>query len=444
MASDNDLCLPVVPPIFLNAILCRMTELAEAMVGDGPKPQVSYDLEHLQVASYADFTDDEQQKDAIRDLQSASPIRSDEMAYMALRSMIGLSWEGVTSEEDVRRAAAYEKALELTLVEASPTLGQRISRPDALLPYWGRLAFLRVMTGIPDDQIQNQKLGRVACVLLKDPAFNARSYMYETHGLIGLNFALEPILKGLNRMLIHFFHTRELAGPMRLPRAWASLAPVVAYFWARAPVAANCLTPYHAMFNSEMMMTAHSLTASQVDCVVRHELGHLALDHGRRLRDAPQGSDTKGLCDEFEHAADAFAQGSLRCGLYNRLRSSLQWQYSQSGSFSADAHSAGLDALHDHQAEASGVRLLFFYMDAIERLGRLLRERFGQSLPFRQMVDSHPSPKARLARLDAFSLSEGPPTSPLLRYAEAFLNDVVDYAEALDDTALRAPLVEAF
>jgi hypothetical protein len=169
VASDNYLCLPVVQPVLLNAILGRMTELAEAMVGNGPKPQVSYDLEHLQVASYADFTDDEQQKSAIRDLQSASPIRSDEMAYMALRSMIGLSWEGVTSEEDIRRAAAYEKALELTLVEASPTLGQSISRPDSLLPYWGRLAFLRVMTSIPEDQIQSQRLDRVACVLLKTP-----------------------------------------------------------------------------------------------------------------------------------------------------------------------------------------------------------------------------------------------------------------------------------
>jgi hypothetical protein len=60
------------------------------------------------------------------------------------------------------------------------------------------------------------------------------------------------------------------------------------------------------------------------------------------------------------------------------------------------------------------------------------------------MADSHPLPKTRLARLDAFALNEDPPTSVLLRYAEAFLNDIVDYAEALDDTALRAPLAETF
>ena len=83
-------------------------------------------------------------------------------------------------------------------------------------------------------------------------------------------------------------------------------------------------------------------------------------------------------------------------------------------------------------------------MDAIERLGRLLQERLGQYLPFRQMADSHPLPKTRLARLDAFARNEDPPTSVLLRYAEAFLNDIVDYAEALDDTALRAPLAETF
>jgi len=441
---DNQRCFPVVELALLNRILFRMTELAETMVGAGPKPQVSYDLEHIQVASYADFADDEQQKALIHNLQTTNPIRTDDMAYLALRSMIGLSWKGVTCEEDVRRAAAYEKALELTLVEASQVLGQKLSNPDALLPYWGRLAFLRVMTAIPEEQIESHRLDRVACVLLKDPAFNARSYQYEEHGLIGLNFALEPILKGLNRMLLHFFHTKEMAGPMRLPRAWSSLAPVVAYFWVRTPVAVNRLTPYHAMFDSSMLMLAQLLTASQIDCIVRHELGHLALNHGRRLSAVPKGFDTKALRDEFEHSADAFAQAALRCGLYNRLRSSLQWARSQTGEYTGGAHEGGLNALHDHQQEASGMRLLFYYMEAIDRLGRLLLARFGDRFPIRTMADSHPSPKERLARLDAFALSECPPTSPLLRYAEEFLEEIVTYAGALDDDQLWSPLADAF
>jgi hypothetical protein len=250
--------------------------------------------------------------------------------------------------------------------------------------------------------------------------------MYETHGLIGLNFALEPILKGLNRMLLHFFHTKEMAGPMRLPRAWASLAPSRCLFLGTS---ARCRQSLNAISRDVRPQNDDDRSVANRESGRLHPSPRtwtLGAEPRPAVARRTSGSDIKGLRDEFEHAADAFAQGSLRSSLYNRLRSSLQWQYSQSGSFTVDAHRAGLNALNDHQREASGVRLLFFYMDAIERLGLLLRERLGQFLTFREMADSHPSAKARLARLDALALSEDPPTSPLLRYAEAFLNNIVD------------------
>ena len=103
-------------------------------------------------------------------------------------------WGKPQSEQDARRAAAYEWALQMALTEVSASVAQALARPEALLPYWGRLGFLRVMATIPDEQIDAQRLDRFACVLLKDPVFNARSIRYEDHGLVGLNFALEPIV----------------------------------------------------------------------------------------------------------------------------------------------------------------------------------------------------------------------------------------------------------
>jgi hypothetical protein len=437
--SDNDLCTPVVQQETLHAILCRMTVIAESLVGEGAKPQVSYDLEHLQVADYAEFPQDPAQRVVIRQMQASETHRTDELAYLALRSMISLNWDDVTSEDDIRRAAAYEKGLEVALTEISGYLAPALAQPEARMPYWGRLGFLRVMTTLPEEQIRAHRLDRVACMLLKDPVFNARSLQYETHGLIGLNFALEPILKGLNRMLLHFHHTQKMAGPRRMQRAWSSLMPVVGYFWLTEPFPANRLTPYLALFDHKMVAQSHALTASQVDFIIRHELGHLVLDHGRRLGAVEGGPEARALRNEFEFAADAFAQGSLRSALYNRLRAELQWNKEPTQAAAADTNI--LYALHDHQAEATAMRLLFAYMDVIEQLGQLLKRRLGEAAQFRHSTGTHPSPRDRLARLDAFYVSEDPPTSPLVRYAEMFFTDLVAYANGLDDATLANALL---
>ncbi len=442
--TDNALCLPVLRQEQFAEIFRRTQQIAESMEGEGSTPKVSLDMEHLQVADYATFPPiTQQQQEAIRRLQAAQPIRTDEMAYLALRSLIGLFWEEPQSEDDLRRAAAYDIALEMVLTEVSPSVAQALAQHDAPLPYWGRLGFLRVMGTIPDEQIEALRLDRFACVLLKDPAFNARSFQYEDHGLVGLNFALEPILKNLNRMLLHFFHTQEMAGPRRLERAWASLAPVVAYFWARGAVATNRLSPIHVLFDESMASHAHAITASQVDFIIRHELGHLALDHAKRLREVKDDTEAKvALRHEFEFAADAFAQGSLRSALYSQLRVNLQWIQEPTSAVEADRK--GLEALHEHQREVSGVRLLFIYMDTVDQMGQLLKRRIGDAIRFRAQLDSHPSPRERLTRLDVFHVGEYAPTSELLRYAEGFFADVLDYANKLDEAALVAPLRDLY
>ena len=159
-------------------------------------------------------------------------------------------------------------------------------------------------------------------------------------------------------------------------------------------------------------------------------------DHGRILRSLSGG--IKELQHEFEFAADVFAQSSLRSTLYSQLCADLQW--SQGSVDAAVPECKGLNTLHDHQGEQIGIRLLFIYMDAIDQAGQLLRRRLGEAIRFRSDLDSHPSPRDRLARLDTFHLGECPPTSPLIRYAESFFSDTLKYAESLDDEALAAHL----
>jgi hypothetical protein len=440
LVSDNELCVPVLDRDQLAALLSRTEQIADVMGAAGVKPGVAFDLEHLQVADYAAFPPiTPQQQEAIRRLQAAEPIRPDELAYLALRSFVDLFWDEPQSEDDVRRAVLYNAALERALEEQSPSVGRVLDRHDAPLPYWGRLGFLRVMAAIPDEQLDALDMGRFACVLLKDRAFNARSFQYGEFGLVGLNYALEPILKSLNRMVLHFHHTHANAGPRRLERAWAALVRIVAYFWNRQGVPANRLLLSQPAFDKSIVATAHALTASQVDFVIRHELGHLVLDHAGKLRDLDGDPATKmALRHEFEFAADAFAQGALRSALYHRLRGHVQWGVEADGVAAVERWS--LQALHDHQAEVTAVRLLFAYMDAIDRAGSFLKGRLGEAVDFRSQLDSHPSPRDRLARLDASHVGQAAPTSQLLRYAQSFLADAQAYAASLDDAQLRATM----
>ncbi|WP_314923819.1 hypothetical protein [Aeromonas piscicola] len=440
MSTDNDLCEPALKRDELEKLFIRIDNVVNSILGEGTKPTVFLDLEHLQIADYATFPPNtEEQQQAIRNLQKTEPIRPDEMIYLALRSMIAFSWGKPKSEADIQRAAAYESVLEMTLTEVSLEISNRYELHDSPLPYWGRLGFLRVMASIPEEQIKELCLQEISCTLLKNPVFNARSFQFAEHGIVGINYAIEPILKNLNRMLLHFYHTQDMSGPKRLERAWQGIMPIVAYFWTNGSVPTNKLTNHYVLFEKSMVEQAHSLTARQVDFILRHELGHLVLGHAKKLNSLDATSEAKiTLQHEFEFAADAFAHGNHRSALYNYLRLNLQW--SEESTEDLESKNKSLQGLYEYQAGISSTRLLFIYMDVIDQAGRMLKRRLGDDIRFRTNIDSHPSPSERLARLDTFNIGEYSPTSELLRYANSFFSDVLEYANNLEDIDLSAPI----
>jgi hypothetical protein len=131
---------------------------------------------------------------------------------------------------------------------------------------------------------------------------------------------LEPILKHFNRYLLHYFCTRETAGPKRLSRAWEGIVPTVLHFWSN--VVATALTrSATVLYEEDMALMAHRLTADQLDFIVMHELGHVALDHPRRLQaEGKPGRDVTTIRHEFEFAADALALGLMRSKLVKEVR----------------------------------------------------------------------------------------------------------------------------
>ena len=271
---------------------------------------------------------------------------------------------------------------------------------------------------------------------MKKAKFNATTFALENGPVIAMNYALEPILKHLNRYLLHYFCTREMAGPKRLSRAWEGIVPTVLHFWSDMVVTSLTWSPT-LLYEQEMAVMAHRLTTEQLDFIVMHELGHVALNHPHRLRaESTPGRDVTTVRHEFEFAADAFALGLMRSKLVKEVLAGTKLPKA------ADAEITPIDkvtaSLHDYQRGIGAAYLLFAYMDFIQRAGELLRDRLGGQIEIRAQMDTHPRASARLERLELMNLGEYLYTSPLQRYAQDFLQTVLDYAAALDDESLLA------
>ena len=174
--------------------------------------------------------------------------------------------------------------------------------------------------------------------------------------------------------------------------------PTVLHFWAKVP--ATRLTRSSTILHDENTAAmAQWLTNDQIEFIVMHELGHVALKHPDRLKAArSKYSDVRELQHEFEFGADAFALGLLR----SRLLGSSQGPRPETVSGSAQAK----DWIADYTSYQHGIGamyLLFTYMNFVQRAGELLGSRLAGFIPIKQQMDSHPRASARLERLELIS-----------------------------------------
>jgi hypothetical protein len=450
MASDNryktwigtelDRCRPIVDAARLSDILMQTTARAWSVSGPGELPKVSWDLEQLQVADYAalEGISDAHRAHMAR-LLAQEPIRTDEVIFLSLRSLYQLTWPEPQSQDDLLYILNYEDALSAVLVETAMDVARQFLAPAPRLPYWGRLSFLRVMGLLPTEVLTQFGLDAVSCALLRRAKFNATTFALADGALIGMNYALEPVLKHLNRLFMAFHSTQHLASDRRALRAWKAALPVVLHFWS--DIAANHLTRAPLLiFQESAALSAHTLTWHQLDFIVAHELGHVALEHPQRLGAAHAEGRGDAVRHEFEHAADAFALRVLRPQLGSEERPAPT-RITPCG----DAQ-PGDTVPEPAQGEVTGlaaVGLLFVYMNFIQRAGELLHARLGASAGLRPAMDSHPRASLRLERLQRLVLGTHIGETQIERYAAEFFALVLSHVSSLEDDALAVSLQEA-
>jgi len=434
LSDDNSLCEPAVKREKIDEILTQTSLRVLRDLGPGPRPKVFLNLEHLQVADYSQFEGvTPEQRTFIAKLHADEPIQPEEMIFLALRSLFLFVWDPPESDDDIRYSASYDYHLSQTLVGVAIDLAKEFRNAQTRLPYWGRMAFLASMSALPLENVRRFGLDRVSCTLLKRAKFNATTFALPD-ALIGLNYALEPILKHLNRLVLHFLSPEHMAGPKRLDRAWNGVAAIVLHFWSSVTATAITRGSTILLHSSEMAQTAQLLTVDQVNFIVAHELGHVAFDHPRRLKEAMAQGQAASLRHEFEFAADAFAFGAMRSQLVERVRDATA--IADNGTEQQEEKATVLAGLHHYQHALGSVYLLFLYMDFIQRAGELLHQRLGSELALRDKLDTHPHAAIRLEQLERANMGELLYTSPLERYARSFFDSIIEYASQLSDEAL--------
>lgn len=423
LSTDNDLCVP----LSVGPGLIEIANLADQIDPQGPKPGIQLDLEHLQTLDYRQLPGmtDEQRK-LIDQLNAENRPQPEEAIFLGLRSLLSVTWPKPTGIEDVKRAADYEAALNVIFAKTAFQMASAVKGGHQRMPYWARLSFLHFMCSVQEAAIDEYQLDKIACTPIWRNKFNATSFALDNSSVIAMNFALEPILKHLNRYFLHFKRVQEYDESSRLQRAWREIAPTVLYFCSH--ISAVRLPGPSLFYEAESAKEVHFRTATQVGFIVAHEVGHVILDHPRRFKKLAGQTYAKDMRHEFEFMADMFAMNGIRSGLFNNIRYLANPNRNVR---EGEEDRTVVDAVLEYSVDIESIELLFIYMDFIECAGEYLRDRLHGRLIFTEPSHSHPPASARWNNLKKANCSDYPLGLDASEFSRGFFLQLLDYMRTL-------------
>lgn len=428
LGNDAKLSLSLLNETQINQLLSNVQKYVD-LVGCSStiKPKVVVDLDGLQVLNYAllpslSKTQIEYVRKSLRDVKA----RQEDMIFWGLSSLISFSWELPNNIEEARASATYAAALNIALHQLSEIMDYNFWKEDTLLPYWIRLGWLRTTRSIPKEIMRKFGIDSVACIPVKSCVFNASSTVYRDEYYISFNYALEPILKFLNKFLLHYFSTDgSHSGPKRYARAFEEITPIILHF--NRNTLANTMSAFSILYGTDVVTAVHRLTADQIDFIFMHEIGHLCHKHPQRLASLADHPDALSTRHKFEYEADSFASASLK-------------QSGQSPSpiivIGDNDETAHNGPLSQYIGDFNSAQLLFIYMSFIENAGKRLRDRLSDVVDFIPENHSHPSSADRLSALRKNMKIDTNEENLLIQYAESFFDKILSHMDSLERSTL--------
>lgn len=385
------------------------------------------DLDQIQAGQYQKLKkfNSEEQK-IVDDVINKSNIDSRTLIYLSLRSMFTLVWDQFETVEDIKVVLELETMFSRILIENSKEIADEY-KEISFYPYWARLNLLQLLSQLNLNNPEFEILNNLTCCILPSKDLNANLFSLPEGSIIGLDYALDPLLKFFNTFVLHYYSTKDYAGPCRISRAFNDILPFILYFIYDLSI--HKFQYQVPLFNIDIATTSKSFTYHQVTFLVAHEIGHLVLNHHGKSNSFHFNSKTSDLeakiinRDHFlEFEADIFGLNFFRSKVLNEMRYNLNRKNLKD---KKDKERLKLiDTTLNTQFESiQSVRCLFLIMSFIERSVDYILQITNGNMP----IKTHPSALNRLNRLKLIDSFDIPVKEGIELYYEEFLGLIHDF-----------------
>lgn len=402
------------------------------------KLTLALDFEQLQIVHYPSlFSSKPEVAELLETIQNSGMYKQIELNFLSLRSLVTLIWTQPESNEHLEYMVKIENALYDTMLRFSNYIIERHPDRETWLPYWARLVQFNLLRELPQQIQQDFGPDGTPCIMLRSCDINAHTFPITTGQAIVLDFALEPFLKDMNRFLMSYFDSRNMAGAMRIPRAFKELLPRVLFFKGLVP--AHKQPPFSILLSNSSYQSVKSFTFEQISFLVAHEIGHILLQHPSSRAALPKPQNTEHLIDIhylehehiYEHEADIFALDCMMSKVINSFRYYLHPKRTEDPDKVSTTIETLREKINDYGTFYTSVETLFIIINFIEKFyDNLIKATSEVHVPFQ--FPSHPTASVRWKRLQKHSICDFPPiSSEFNRYSEILLNDVLNYMSTL-------------
>jgi hypothetical protein len=381
-----------------------------------------FDADQLQFLDYSStICCKEEQLPIVSVINNNSSFNTLNVACQTLESAIGFYWKWPSTESELFAFKSGSRAIKMAIQSSNTLLSKHFKDSTSILPYWGY--------GMYQDAIKivaasDASWSAPAFTFSKDRNIFAQCHSYPEAQVITMGFCVKPILDFVNATILSFWDTRFISGPKRSKRLWTELLPVVLYLMNKLENLSHATLTAPLLFSKASLSSSRSMTASQIQFILLHELGHLRLDHIRK-----KNSGDPEFADQFamEFEADLFAARSLITEISNPVGATYLI-----GSAEELGQAEGKSSQGISRGEA--IHCLFLFLKFFEESKLIIKKKILEERSVKK-IPTHPSPSDRLKKFKSIFGADCNISTELVEYWRIQLIDATRYAleQSADD-----------
>jgi hypothetical protein len=204
-ASDLQNSSPIIPWKELEPFYRHWQIRSGLSKSDDPK--VIMNLDYLALMDYSDAyaLNDQDLRDVLAVIENSRLYDSLEIIELTVQSLVFLIWPSLKSQKEKDRIPFIEFELWKTSKQISKYIFEQRKDIGVKLPPWARIAYLGVLSTIPDAHQSKELVSSTPCILLRSCDVNAYTFPLKGRKAIVMDYALEPFLRSINRMFGTYF-----------------------------------------------------------------------------------------------------------------------------------------------------------------------------------------------------------------------------------------------